>query len=58
MTDATRSAAAPKTAPVPGAPAPGPGPATWFAGWLTRGRGLDDEIHASTGEVVDGASDH
>jgi CDP-diacylglycerol--serine O-phosphatidyltransferase len=34
------------------------GPATWFAGWLTRGRGPHPPVQASTEEAVDGASDH
>jgi len=33
------------------------GPASWFAGWLTRGRGQRDGRAASSGEVVDGASE-
>lgn len=34
------------------------GPVSWFAGWLTRGRGSRDGVAASAEEVVDGASDH
>jgi len=33
------------------------GPVTWFAGWLTRGRGQREGLQPTGGEVVDGASD-